>query len=288
MDAAVGLSTAVAAGLHARRERRPLLGGRQARGRSNGCRRRARPRLHRGRPAAARPSPRGRVRRLRGADALGALMVVGVMTVHSFTEGVGVGVSFGGGEALGALITTAIAVHNVPKGSRSASCSFHGRLRPARRRLEHLLEPAAAADGGAGVPVRGLVRAGAPGRASASPPARWSGWSPRSCSRTRCGHGPADRRGRHIRSLGGGDGRSSAPAVRLSECGKPAIGVWPASDGTGALPPTTGMSTREEIFIDVESFLQLSQARRISRAPSPRWRRSCSDCSSRSSASSRC
>ena len=43
-------------------------------------------------------------------------MVVGVMTVHSFTEGVGVGVSFGGGEALGALITTAIAVHNVPEG----------------------------------------------------------------------------------------------------------------------------------------------------------------------------
>ena len=43
-------------------------------------------------------------------------MVVGVMTVHSFTEGVGVGVSFGGGEAFGALITTAIALHNVPEG----------------------------------------------------------------------------------------------------------------------------------------------------------------------------
>jgi zinc transporter, ZIP family len=53
---------------------------------------------------------------LRGADALGAVMVIAVMTVHSFTEGVGVGVSFGGGEALGALITTAIAVHNVPEG----------------------------------------------------------------------------------------------------------------------------------------------------------------------------
>jgi zinc transporter ZupT len=54
--------------------------------------------------------------RLRGADALGALMIVGVMTVHSFTEGVGVGVAFGGGETLGALITTAIAVHNIPEG----------------------------------------------------------------------------------------------------------------------------------------------------------------------------
>jgi zinc transporter, ZIP family len=53
---------------------------------------------------------------LRGADARGALMIVGVMTVHSFTEGVGVGVAFGDGQALGALIATAIAVHNIPEG----------------------------------------------------------------------------------------------------------------------------------------------------------------------------
>jgi ZIP family zinc transporter len=53
---------------------------------------------------------------LRGADATKALLIVGVMTVHSFTEGVGVGVSFGGGEALGAFITAAIAVHNIPEG----------------------------------------------------------------------------------------------------------------------------------------------------------------------------
>jgi zinc transporter ZupT len=38
------------------------------------------------------------------------------MTVHSFTEGIGVGVSFGGGAALGLLISIAIAVHNVPEG----------------------------------------------------------------------------------------------------------------------------------------------------------------------------
>ena len=53
---------------------------------------------------------------LRGADARKAVMIVAVMTAHSFTEGVGVGVSFGGGEALGAFITVAIAVHNIPEG----------------------------------------------------------------------------------------------------------------------------------------------------------------------------
>jgi zinc transporter ZupT len=53
---------------------------------------------------------------LRGTDALKALMIIGVMTLHSVTEGVGVGVSFAGGEALGVFITTAIAVHNIPEG----------------------------------------------------------------------------------------------------------------------------------------------------------------------------
>jgi zinc transporter, ZIP family len=53
---------------------------------------------------------------LRGADALRALMIVGVMTVHSFAEGVGVGVAFGDGQALGVLIAVAIAVHNIPEG----------------------------------------------------------------------------------------------------------------------------------------------------------------------------
>lgn len=53
---------------------------------------------------------------LRGADALQALLIVGVMTVHSMAEGIGVGVSFGGGRALGLFITVAIAVHNIPEG----------------------------------------------------------------------------------------------------------------------------------------------------------------------------
>ena len=53
---------------------------------------------------------------LRGADAIKAIMIVGIMTVHSFAEGIGVGVSFGGGEALGTFITAAIAVHNIPEG----------------------------------------------------------------------------------------------------------------------------------------------------------------------------
>ncbi len=53
---------------------------------------------------------------LRGADALKALTIVAVMTVHSCTEGIGVGVSYGGGDALGIFVTVAIAIHNIPEG----------------------------------------------------------------------------------------------------------------------------------------------------------------------------
>jgi zinc transporter ZupT len=53
---------------------------------------------------------------LQGADAMKAILIVGVMTLHSFAEGVGVGVSYGGGVELGVLITIAIAVHNIPEG----------------------------------------------------------------------------------------------------------------------------------------------------------------------------
>lgn len=56
------------------------------------------------------------VANLRGAGAAKALLILGIMTAHSFAEGVGVGVSFAGSEGLGAYITTAIAFHNVPEG----------------------------------------------------------------------------------------------------------------------------------------------------------------------------
>lgn len=53
---------------------------------------------------------------LDGVDARKALLLLGVMTAHSFAEGIGVGVAYGGGSQLGGLITLAIAVHNVPEG----------------------------------------------------------------------------------------------------------------------------------------------------------------------------
>jgi zinc transporter ZupT len=53
---------------------------------------------------------------LRGSDATKALLIVAVMTIHSFSEGVGVGVSYGGGAELGIFITIAIAIHNIPEG----------------------------------------------------------------------------------------------------------------------------------------------------------------------------
>ncbi len=45
-----------------------------------------------------------------------SLMMIVVMTVHSCSEGVAVGTSFGGGISLAVLITAAVAVHNIPEG----------------------------------------------------------------------------------------------------------------------------------------------------------------------------
>ena len=53
---------------------------------------------------------------LRGEDARRALLIVGVMTVHSAAEGIGVGAAFADGSTLGLVITVAIAVHNIPEG----------------------------------------------------------------------------------------------------------------------------------------------------------------------------
>jgi ZIP family zinc transporter len=52
----------------------------------------------------------------RGTGTRRMLLMMVVMTVHSFSEGVAVGVSFGGGATLATLITLAIAIHNIPEG----------------------------------------------------------------------------------------------------------------------------------------------------------------------------
>jgi zinc transporter ZupT len=53
---------------------------------------------------------------VKGLDARRMLLMVVVMTVHSFAEGVAVGVSFGAGMALATTITIALTVHNIPEG----------------------------------------------------------------------------------------------------------------------------------------------------------------------------
>ncbi len=63
-----------------------------------------------------RARPDAQLGSLRGADATRGILIVAIMTLHSVTEGIAVGVSFGGGLALGVFITIAIAVHNVPEG----------------------------------------------------------------------------------------------------------------------------------------------------------------------------
>lgn len=50
------------------------------------------------------------------ADALKAIIMVGVMTIHSFPEGIALGLSLGKGLSFGFLISLVIALHNIPEG----------------------------------------------------------------------------------------------------------------------------------------------------------------------------
>ena len=53
---------------------------------------------------------------LRGRDAHRGVLMIAVMTVHSFAEGAGVGAAFAGGQRFGLVIALAIAIHNIPEG----------------------------------------------------------------------------------------------------------------------------------------------------------------------------
>lgn len=62
----------------------------------------------------------------RGSETRRLLLIMTVMTAHSFAEGVAVGVAFGGGARLAGAITLAIAIHNVPEGL-AISATFRAR-----------------------------------------------------------------------------------------------------------------------------------------------------------------
>eukprot|EP01061_Rhynchopus_euleeides_P020035 TRINITY_DN32780_c1_g1_i2.p1 TRINITY_DN32780_c1_g1~~TRINITY_DN32780_c1_g1_i2.p1 ORF type:complete len:508 (+),score=192.17 TRINITY_DN32780_c1_g1_i2:336-1859(+) len=55
---------------------------------------------------------------LSGMDARKVLLIMVVMTLHSFTEGVGIGVAFGGerGASVGFCIAVCLTIHNIPEG----------------------------------------------------------------------------------------------------------------------------------------------------------------------------
>ena len=56
------------------------------------------------------------IKDLVGAGSKKMLLFLGIMTIHSFAEGVSVGVSFANTMEFGVFIAIAIAVHNIPEG----------------------------------------------------------------------------------------------------------------------------------------------------------------------------
>jgi ZIP family zinc transporter len=50
------------------------------------------------------------------ADLRKMTLIVAIMTVHSFAEGVSIGFAFGGAALFGLLIALALAIHNIPEG----------------------------------------------------------------------------------------------------------------------------------------------------------------------------
>jgi zinc transporter ZupT len=53
---------------------------------------------------------------IRGASLKKIIMIMGIMTMHSFAEGIGIGVSFGNGTSFGNYISTSLLIHNIPEG----------------------------------------------------------------------------------------------------------------------------------------------------------------------------
>jgi len=68
-----------------------------------------------------------------GASAAKMVLIIFVMTLHSLTEGIGIGVSFGGKSLhLGQFISTSLAVHNIPEGLAVALVLFPMRISKVR------------------------------------------------------------------------------------------------------------------------------------------------------------